>query len=434
MRLSTLSRSFPFLSLSIFAISFLLFANCRSSAIGEAMTVRRPAEFEPTEAVWLMWSNYVHKQGYSNEQATIDIVQALLPYVKVKLIVPNDSVLQRVKPLLPTVALQSGQLSVYNLPYWEFWARDMGPSFVLDERGKLNVTDFNFNAWGYAPPGDPVAALDEKLDEKVAALLNVPVRSSEMITEGGDHEGNGQGVLLLTESVEKNRNPQWSLTQIEAEFKRMLGTKKVIWMAQGLREDDHTFAGPFQDKSGQPVYNVVTTNGHADEYVRFASADLLLLAQADSTSDDPLEQENVRRLEENYRRLKAATDQNGRPFRIVRVPLPYPIISTMEPGDGIYDFISTLDYADGSQFPVGQPVQVIAAASYMNFLIANNCVLMPTYWKAGMDTKIQEREEAVKAILQSAFPNKVIIPIDALAVNFGGGGIHCITMNEPQTK
>jgi len=410
----------------------LLIIACHPKPVAEHFAVRRPAEFEPTEAVWLLWSNYEHKQGFSNEQVTIDLIQALLPYVKVKLVLPSDSVLQRVQPMLPTTALQSGQLTLYNLPYWEFWARDMGPSFVLDEKGKLNVTDFNFNAWGYALPGDPVAALDEKLDERIAALLKLPLRSSDMITEGGDHEVNGQGTMLLTESVEKNRNPQWSLTQIEAEFRRMLGVKKIIWMGQGLREDDHTFAGPFYDQSNQPIYNVVTTNGHADEYVRFAAADLLLLAQADSTSSDPLEQENSRRLEENYRRLKAATDQNGRPFRIVRVPLPHPIISTMEPGDGIYDYISTLDYQDGSQFPVGQPIHVIAAASYLNFLVANGCVLMPTYWKAGMDAKVQARDEEVRAILQSAFPNKIIIPIDALAVNFGGGGIHCITMNEPR--
>ena len=432
--LSILSRPIYFLSLSAFTSLFLLFADCRPSAIGEPLTVHRPAEFEPTEAVWLLWSNYVHKRGFSNEQVTLDLVQALLPYVKVKLVLPSDSVLQRVKPLLPATALQSGQLVLYDLPYWEFWARDMGPSFVLDEKGQLNVTDFNFNAWGYAPPGDPVAALDEKLDERIAALLKVPLRSSDLITEGGDHEVNGQGTMLLTESVEKNRNPQWSLAQIEAEFRRMLGVKKVIWMHQGLREDDHTFAGPIRDKSGQPIYTVVTTNGHADEYVRFAAADLLLLAEADTASDDPLEQENARRLAENYRLLQAATNQNGRPFRIVRVPLPYPVIGMMAPGDGIYDFISTLDYEDGSPFPVGQPVQVIAAASYLNFLVANGCVLMPKYWKAELDVKIQARDEAVRAILQSAFPDKVIIPIDALAVNWGGGGIHCITMNEPKSS
>jgi agmatine deiminase len=394
-------------------------------------TLRRPAEFEPTAAVWLLWSNYDHSAGVSNAQATFDIIEALLPYTKVKLVVPSDSILQIVQARFKENNIPKDQLTMYQFPYREFWARDMGPSFVIDEKGQLAVTDFNFSAWGYAPKGDSLAALDEKLDERIAAVLKAPLRSSDIYTEGGDHEINGLGTIILTESVEMTRNPTMSLAQIEAEFKRMLGVSHFIWLKNGLREDDHTFTGPMKDAQGQSIYTVLTTNGHTDEYVRFVSPTTLLLAEADANSTDPIEQENARRLEASYQILKQAKDQDGKPFTIIRIPLPYPIVKTMQPGDAVYDMISTFDYTDGSIFPKGKPVQVMAASSYLNFTIANGCVIMPKYWKEGADISIKQRDEAAMAILQKAFPDKKIIPLDVLAVNLGGGGIHCITMNEP---
>ncbi|MEM9936484.1 MAG: agmatine deiminase family protein, partial [Bacteroidota bacterium] len=86
----------------------------------------------------------------------------------------------------------------------------------------------------------------------------------------------------------------------------------------------------------------------------------------------------------------------------------------------------------GDVFPVGEPVQVIAAASYLNFLITNKVVLGQKYWKEGMDTAIKSRDEEVKAILQQLFPTREVLMLDALSVNYGGGGIHCITMQEPK--
>jgi agmatine deiminase len=106
----------------------------------------------------------------------------------------------------------------------------------------------------------------------------------------------------------------------------------------------------------------------------------------------------------------------------------------LHPGDGTYDLISTSDFENGHQFPKGKPVLGIAAASYLNFLIANGCVLVPAYYRPGADPEVKKRDEQAQSILRSVFPQKKIIPIDALAVNFGGGGIHCITINEPKSK
>ena len=219
---------------------------------------------------------------------------------------------------------------------------------------------------------------------------------------------------------------------MEAEFKRTLGVSNVIWLKEGLREDDHTFLGPIELENGEKAYTVVTTNGHIDEFARFVNDSTVLLAQVDSADlEDPIAYENHLRMEENYKILKAARDQDGKPFHIVRVTLPKTIITTMQPGDGVYEYIKTLDYQDGSVFPEGEEIKVIAAASYLKFLITQKVVIGQKYWQEGMDPEVQRRDSLAQATLASLFPDREIVMLDALAVNLGGGGIHCITMQQP---
>ncbi len=393
---------------------------------------RQAAEFEPTSAVWLLWPNYDHKQGFSNAKVILDIMDALIPYSRIKLVVPNDSIKRALERILPPELFQRGQMAIYTVPYREFWARDMGPAFLINEKGELAMADFDFNGWGYSSSLDPALENDEKLDEHLGEMMGLPVISSDLITEGGDHEVNGRGLMIACEAVEKNRNPKKSLAQIEAEFKRVLGVKKVIWLKQGLREDDHTFGGTLTGENGEKLYTVLTTNGHVDEMARFVDTNTVILAQVDpSLNQDPINLENARRLEINYQILSKATDQDGRPLKIVRMPMPAPVISTMKPHDPVYDIISNFKYQDGSVFPKGKPIKIIAAASYLNFLIANDCVIFPKYYRPGMDPAINQQDEMAIAALQRVMIKKRIIPIDALPVNFGGGGIHCITRNEP---
>ncbi|MEO0042409.1 MAG: hypothetical protein RL329_1857 [Bacteroidota bacterium] len=391
---------------------------------------RQVAEFEATEAVWLLWPNYDHQKGASNAKVTLAIINALLPDTKVKLVFSDDLIYRQNQHLLPAKSLKNKPLEIIILPFREFWARDMGPAFIL-KNNQLAMADFNFNGWGYNAPTDSATALDEKLDEKIAAQMQLPMISTELITEGGDHEVNGQGLMLATESVEKMRNPHLSLMKMEAAFKRMLGIKKIIWLKKGLCEDDNTTTARITNSKGEKIYTPLTTNGHVDEYVRFVNPTTILLAAVDSTDKDLISLENARRLEENYQILKAATDLNGKPLTIVRIPLPKHLFVTLQTGDGVYDIIKDFSYKDGSTFPKGKPIQIIAAASYLNFLIANETVLMPTYALANASDASKKREATALAILKSVFPTKKIIPIDALSVNLGGGGIHCITRNQP---
>ena len=113
------------------------------------------------------------------------------------------------------------------------------------------------------------------------------------------------------------------------------------------------------------------------------------------------------------------------------MPLPGTIYDTMNPGDYVYEYIKTLDYEDGSTFPNGDSVKVIAALSYLNFIITDKVVIGQTCWRKGMPNELKVKDEKAAQILQSVFPNRKIIMIDALAVNLGGGGIHCISMYQP---
>lgn len=397
--------------------------------------VRQPAEYDPQAAVWLMWSPIDHKEGYSNEQVTLEIIDALIPHTKVVVTAANQALYQKAKSSIPASALEGGQVELIQIPSEELWTRDMGPNYVELSNGQKAIVDFNFNAWGYTPTNamDEYTIRMENFDSLIAEKQNLPIIKTELISEGGDREVNGEGVLMVVKTLEKGRNPNWSLAEMEAEFKRVLGVKKVIWLKEGLYEDDHTFRGPIELDNGEKAYTVVTTNGHIDEFARFVNDSTILLAEVPQADmEDPIAQENHRRMEENYKILRQAKDQDGKPFRIIRIPLPKTILTTMKPGDSVYDFISTLEYEDGSQFPEGKPVTVVAAASYLNFLITDKVILGQKYWKAGLDDAIKERDHKAASILEKIFPNRKVIMIDALAINLGGGGIHCITMQEPK--
>jgi len=431
-----------FFSLSIFIFLF----GCSSGVKKETAVVSesiintdsafyQAAEYAPMDAVWLLWPKMQHKNGLLNEQVTKTIIEALAPSVKIKLVVANDSLKQVALQTIPDSLFKNGTVELMSFNYNEFWARDFGPAFVINNKGEKAIADFMFDGWGYGDANSPHTITDEKLDENIAAYYKLPVLSSNLVTEGGDHEVNGLGDLILCEAVELQRNPNMRKEQIENECKRLLGIKRFIWMKQGVRDDDKSTNGPIDGPGNKKYYTVLTTNGHVDEYARFVNDSTIMLAWIDSLErTNPIEIETANRMEVNYNILKKATGHNGKHFNIIKIPMPYLVTATMQTGDTVYDILSTLTYTDGSKFPKGKKINVVAAASYCNFLIANNRVLVAKYYKPGMDKKIKLRDEEVQQILQKTFPGKTIIAIDALAINFGGGGIHCITINEPKAK
>lgn len=404
-------------------------------SLAQSSSYRMHAEYESTEAVWMLWPQITHKRGYHNENVMVEMMKALTPSNNIKLVVKNDSMEAIAKKVIPQNLLNTKAVTIIKFPYQEFWARDIGPVFLGNAKGEKAVADFMFNDWGYTDTADAAAILDEKLDERIASYYKLPLFSTHIVSEGGDREINSRGTLLLVEAVEKQRNPSLTLAEMEPEYKRVLGASKIIWLTQGVKDDDLSFYPPIDGPDGKKYYTMLTTGGHVDEFARFVNDSTILLADVDAADrKSDMEKQTGERMDMNYEILKKATDQNGKPFHIIRMPMPYPVTTTLSPGDSVYAQLRSIQTAAGNPFPDGQTIDCIAAASYLNFLVANDVVLVGKYWKKGLSGKIKKRDAEAQSILQKAFPGKKIVPIDALAVNYGGGGMHCITMNEPVIK
>jgi agmatine deiminase len=418
--------------LTSFIIVLILLSCAETKKQPNILVINQPAEFDKQEALWLIWPPRNHKESESVEAVTLSIIEAINGTSDIVITGMNQELLKQARETIEKRFGKLPRLTFIEIPSIEIWARDMGPIFVETNQKTMAIADFNFNSWGYADTLNVDSKTEEKYDERVAKHFKLPVISSEMISEGGNREVNGKGTLITTESVEMDRNPTMTKKEMEAEYKRLLGTKKVIWLKQGLVEDDHTFLGPITTSDGTKAYTVVTTNGHVDEFVRFVNDSTILLAQVDpSELTDPIAFENNKRMEENYQILSKATDQDGKPFTIFRMPLQETIYNTMKPGDYVYDFIKTLDYENGSTFPDGKNIKVIAALSYLNFIITNKVIIGQSIWREGMPLALKLKDEKAAQVLQAAFPDRKVIMIDALAVNLGGGGIHCISMQQP---
>ncbi|MFF3955158.1 agmatine deiminase family protein [Streptomyces sp. NPDC001890] len=263
-------------------------------------------------------------------------------------------------------------VEVIPLAVDDLWARDTVPVFV-EQDGDVVGVDFNFNGWG----NKQVHTNDALVGRTLLANYDIPRRTAPLVAEGGSFETDGEGTLLLTESsiVNDNRNRGKSRDQIEAELKRTLGIKKVIWLA-GVR--------------GQDI-----TDAHVDSLVRFTEPGVVLLDKAHA--DTPVDSWS-RAADQAKAVLSKATDAKGRPFEIVDLPQPDLYEITGE-GD---DFVST----------------------YANFYVANDSVFLPEFG----DRKADKR---ARSILQEHFPGRDIVQVRIDTIASGGGGIHCSTHDEP---
>lgn len=350
-----------------------------------------PGEFEKQQAVWLQWPEGMYSTASIPVYPVfIDIIKALDPYVRVNLIAQSKEETAQIEDLLKANGYSGSNVHYYQINHQSIWTRDVGPVFVKDSQNNLSVVDFGFNNYGRGA-SQYFIGVESQIDKLAAQLLKLPVISTSLVSEGGGIESNGRGTIMTTESVALDRNPHLTKNQIEDEYKRVLGASKIIWLKQGLAEDD------------------LITKGHINEIARFASPDTILLAQilpedryTNSTSEN-----SYLRLEENYQILLNSTDQDGKPFRIIRIPMPSTLYGEVD---------------DTGKIPV---------RSYLNYAVTNGAVLMQTYWKPGRSDMLKTTEDQVRGILQSAFPGRAIIGINAESINLWGGGIHCITQHMP---
>ncbi len=332
---------------------------------------RMPAEWEPHAATWLSWprrEGISFPGAYDRVLPTFrEMVAALLTSEPVCINVSNGAHEAEARAILDE--LPQERLTYYTIPTNEPWCRDHGPIFLTrDAEPQVAIIDWGHNAWGGKyPPFD----LDDVVPTRVAAALGLPVYDGGMILEGGSVDVNGSGALLTTESclLNENRNPAMTRAQIEMRLRDFLGVRDIFWLARGTEGDD--------------------TDGHIDNLARFVGERTVLAI----VEQDP-QDANYEPLQENLARLREIRI-DGQPLDIGELPMPAKI------------------EREGLRLP----------ASYANFYIANRVVLVPTF-------NDPNDAEAV-AIIQSAFPDRRVAPIDCREVIWGLGAFHCLTQQQP---
>jgi agmatine deiminase len=347
------------------------------------------------------------------------------------------------------------------VPRSEEWIRDFGPIFLRSPTG-LRVASFGWNHWGclknYCYDGiEEEVEESSKVSERCANQLGLPVVHSNLVSEGGNREFNGDGVMLATSTVELQRNPTMTLESIEAEFKRIFNVKKVIWLKQGVADDDHIFLGPRPSGADGTMleFNAGVTGGHIDEYCKFVSPTKVLLAEVpEHERETPLGAKTHERMEENLKILSSPSSCNvdGTPLEIIRIPTPPTMRITIERDDPMWEWIEQITFDSNGTSTLGKDllashsaIHVVLPASYVNMIICNRTILIPKYGcEEKVDSKLfhfmtpEQNEKAIetdllaKKVLQKCFPEYKIIQIPSVpALNLGGGGMHCCSQQQP---
>lgn len=405
-----------------------------------------PAEWEQQDAVWLGWEADSTLGFYPVVE---EMIKTLTPFVTVKIAFDSDSLMQTAKNYLKRQQIDTSNIRFYLLPGDRYWIRDNGAAFLVNSTGELGVADFGWNNYGfpqflkekYNNNQDSVNKyLNKRLpsinksgtvDSLMAVTESAKLFKTNVVTEGGNIEVNGMGTLIVCEAAMRNRNPDLTKEFMESELKKALGVSKVIWIKQGLAEDPNGF------------YRRITANyvgggvQHSDEFVRFSNANTILLAWVDEAEKDlnPINKMNYQRLNESFKTLKNTTDQDGKPFKIVKVPLPDLITKKIV---AIQDYTSkTLYDIPANRFYISEAPKVgdtlfrVPASSYLNYLVTNGLVLVSSYTAEGSS---KEKEDRVRKIFEEQFPKRKIVFINAMPQNWDGGGIHCSTQQQPRKK
>jgi agmatine deiminase len=173
-----------------------------------------------------------------------------------------------------------------------------------------------------------------------------------------------------------------------------------------------------------------------DEYARFVNDSTIVVAQVDPSErdDNPLTRADHDILAENVAELRTAVNVDGRPFHIVTLPVPGLRHYMRTRAVTAEDKTSALGRVVLQEFAVGAAVHFVPALSYINFVVSNGVVLVPAYWQEGLAEREREKDEEARATLQRLFPNRRVVQIHPLAINWDGGGMHCITQQQPQTE
>jgi agmatine deiminase len=332
---------------------------------------RMPPEWAPHQATWISWPHNPETWPgvlAAAEASMAQAVIALAPGETVRINVLDAGHEAHVRGLLGPVA-DTPAIVFHHFPTNDAWCRDHGAIFLRDDSGRLAALDCGFNAWGGKyPPWD----LDDAIPAQMAEALGLPRFEGGMILEGGSIDVNGAGTVLTTEQclLNENRNPELTRAGIEERLRLLLGVRQVLWLGDGIVGDD--------------------TDGHIDDITRFVAEDLVVTVVEPNRADP-----NHEPLAANLAQLRGMRLADGRPLRILEMPMPRPV------------------ELDGAPLP----------ASYGNFYIGNRVVLLPVFGQPG--------DEDAARILAGCFPNRRIVPIRANQLVVGLGAFHCLTQQVP---
>jgi agmatine deiminase len=345
-----------------------------SSPTPKDLGYRFPAEFETHAATWLSWP---HKQAsWPGKIEAIYMpyclfIKAVSEKEFVHINVVNEEMKSFALEKLQAISTNTERVKFYTHPTNDAWCRDHGPAFLINPAAAQPkiIIDWNYNAWGNKyPPFD----LDDRIPTLIAAAYEIPVLYPDIVMEGGSVDFNGKGTLISSESclLNPNRNPLLSRSGIESYLRAYYGVDQVLWVKDGIVGDD--------------------TDGHIDDTVRFFNEDSVLAVVEENKLD-----ENYEILQRNLADLKSMRLLNGKQLNVVELPMPEKII-----------------YED-QRLP----------ASYANFYIANELVIVPTFRCA--------KDDKALMIIQNAFPERKVIGIDSIDIIWGLGSFHCLSQQEP---
>jgi agmatine deiminase len=347
-----------------------------------------PAEFAPHRGTWLLWperGDTWHQGAKPAQQAFVAVAQAIASSEPVSVGV-SQAQFSNARALLP------GTVRVIELSHNDAWMRDMGPTCVVNKAGEVRGVDWMFNAWGGLQgglyfPWDQ----DDLVAHKVLEIEGLPRYRAPFVLEGGAIHVDGQGTALVTEEclLNPNRNPSLDIGQIELLLHEYLGVSTVIWLGQGVYNDE--------------------TDGHIDNLCCFIKPGEVALTWTDNKRDP-----QYARSSDALRRLQQVRDARGRKFKVNLLPHPGPLyLSNTE--------VAGLDTSGvGKKRLAGDRL----AASYVNFYIGNSVVVAPL-----LDAR---HDRTVLSRLRRWFPKRKVIGVSAREIILGGGGIHCITQQIPR--
>jgi agmatine deiminase len=333
-----------------------------------------PAEFAPHVATWLSWP---HKEAswpgkiYTIYPYYAQFVKVLTESELVRINVVDAAMQNFATGHLLKAGVPMEKVEFFLHPTNDAWCRDHGPAFLINPNAtnKKVIVDWNYNAWGDKyPPYD----LDDVIPTRIAEHYGLPVYYPGIVMEGGSVEFNGAGTLLTSTAclLNPNRNPHLNQEQIEGYLRNYYGVEQILWVDEGIVGDD--------------------TDGHIDDTVRFVNADTVLTVIEPNKQD-----ENHAILQHNLKQLQQMRLLNGKQLNIVELPMPDAVV-----------------YED-QRLP----------ASYANFYISNQHVIVPTFRC--------DKDDQALSIIQQCFPERTVVGIDSTEIIWGLGSFHCLSQQEP---